>query len=222
MKWGKEVYTDVDLNTDEEPEVFKAQLFALTGVQPHRQKVMMKGAAVKDDSWGPVGAKIKNGSTLLMMGSKEEDIPVALTEAEKTKFIEDMDESQLQSAMQLPPGLTNLGNTCYLNATVQCFRTVPELKTAIQGFEGSYGPAAESDTAVTVAMRDLYRSMDRGSTIPPLVLVQVVHEAFPRFAERGEQGGFQQQDANECWVELMGLLKRKLMKKAIEGQASSE
>ena len=33
---------------------------------------------------------------------------------------------------------------------------------------------------------------------------------FPRFAERGEQGGFQQQDANECWVELMGVLKRHL------------
>lgn len=33
---------------------------------------------------------------------------------------------------------------------------------------------------------------------------------FARFAERGEQGGFQQQDANECWIELMGVLKRHL------------
>lgn len=39
------------MNTDEEPEVFKAQLFALTGVQPHRQKVMCKGLALKDDEW---------------------------------------------------------------------------------------------------------------------------------------------------------------------------
>ena len=34
--------------------------------------------------------------------------------------------------------------------------------------------------------------------------------AFPRFAEKGEQGVYQQQDANECWIELLGLLKRKL------------
>ena len=41
-------------------------------------------------------------------------------------------------------------------------------------------------------------------------MVQLLHNVFPRFAERGEQGGFQQQDANECWVELMGVLKRHL------------
>jgi len=39
VKWGKELFNDVELNTDEEPVVFKAQLFALTGVQPNRQKV---------------------------------------------------------------------------------------------------------------------------------------------------------------------------------------
>jgi hypothetical protein len=47
VKWGKEKFTDVELNTDEPPEVFKAQLFALSGVQPDRQKVMMKGAVLK-------------------------------------------------------------------------------------------------------------------------------------------------------------------------------
>jgi hypothetical protein len=30
-----------------------------------------------------------------------------------------------------------------------------------------------------------------------------------RFAERGEQGGFQQQDANECWMELLKMLQQK-------------
>ena len=33
VKWGKEVFQDVEVNTDEEPMVFKAQLMALTGVQ---------------------------------------------------------------------------------------------------------------------------------------------------------------------------------------------
>lgn len=47
MKWGKEKFEGVELNTDEPPMVFKAQLFALTGVQPARQKVMVKGGTLK-------------------------------------------------------------------------------------------------------------------------------------------------------------------------------
>ncbi|XP_036251499.2 ubiquitin carboxyl-terminal hydrolase 14-like [Molothrus ater] len=69
VKWGKEKFDGVELNTDEPPMVFKAQLFALTGVQPARQKVMVKGGTLKDDDWGNL--KIKNGMTLLMMGSAD-------------------------------------------------------------------------------------------------------------------------------------------------------
>lgn len=47
VKWGKEKFDGVELNTDEPPMVFKAQLFALTGVQPARQKVMVKGGTLK-------------------------------------------------------------------------------------------------------------------------------------------------------------------------------
>ena len=72
MKWGKEVYNEVELNTDEEPMVFKAQLFALTGVQPERQKVMLKGA-ILDQSWEKV--KVKDGMMMMMMGTKDEDMP---------------------------------------------------------------------------------------------------------------------------------------------------
>lgn len=31
VKWGKQKYEDIDLDTDETPEVFKMQLFSLTG-----------------------------------------------------------------------------------------------------------------------------------------------------------------------------------------------
>lgn len=51
VKWGRENFPDVNVNTDESPLVFKTQLFTLTGVQVHRQKVMCKGVALKDDEW---------------------------------------------------------------------------------------------------------------------------------------------------------------------------
>ena len=47
MKWAKEKLKEIELNTDEPPLVFKAQLFALCGVQPERQKLMVKGTVIK-------------------------------------------------------------------------------------------------------------------------------------------------------------------------------
>ncbi|XP_036452224.1 ubiquitin carboxyl-terminal hydrolase 14 [Colossoma macropomum] len=208
VKWGKEKFDAVELNTEEPPMVFKAQLFALTGVQPERQKVMIKGGTLKDDEWGNI--KLKNGMTFLMMGSAD-----ALPEepAVRPMFVEDMTEEQLASAMELPCGLTNLGNTCYMNATVQCLRSVPELKNALRRYSGalqSSGANAPSQY-ITAAMRDLYESMDKtSSSIPPIILLQFLHMAFPQFAEKGEQGQYLQQDANECWVQIMRVLQQKL------------
>jgi ubiquitin carboxyl-terminal hydrolase 14 len=62
VKWGKENYPNVELDTDELPILFKAQLFALTGVQPERQKVMLKGKIVSEDSW--TGFPVKDVSVL--------------------------------------------------------------------------------------------------------------------------------------------------------------
>ncbi|KAM8967783.1 ubiquitin carboxyl-terminal hydrolase 14 isoform 2-T2 [Pelodytes ibericus] len=218
VKWGKEKFDNVELNTDEPPMVFKAQLFALTGVQPDRQKVMVKGGTLKDDEWGNI--KIKNGMSLLMMGSAE-----ALPEepAVRPVFVEDMTEEQLASAMELPCGLTNLGNTCYMNATVQCIRSVPELKVALKRYAGALRASGEMASAqyITAALRDLFESMDKtSSSIPPIILLQFLHMAFPQFAEKGEQGQYLQQDANECWVQMMRVLQQKL--ESIEGDVDME
>ncbi|MEE6523869.1 hypothetical protein FKM82_022971 [Ascaphus truei] len=71
------------------------------------------------------------------------------------------------------------------------------------------------------ALRDLFESMDKtSSSIPPIILLQFLHMAFPQFAEKGEQGQYLQQDANECWVQVMRVLQQKL--EAIEGDADME
>lgn len=138
------------MDTNERPDVFKAQIFALTGVSTSRQKVMFKGGVIKDDEWNPVMLKsIKNvikiilfvhselldyfikGVTFLMIGSCEEipDEP-----KEKVVFIEDLSDKEIATAMNMPSGLINVGNTCYLNATIQSLSTVPELKECLRGY----------------------------------------------------------------------------------------
>uniref|UniRef100_A0A8C5ARB4 Ubiquitin carboxyl-terminal hydrolase n=1 Tax=Gadus morhua TaxID=8049 RepID=A0A8C5ARB4_GADMO len=151
----------IELNTEEPPMVFKAQLFALSGVQPERQKVMVKGGTLK---------------------------------------------------MELPCGLTNLGNTCYMNATVQCLRSVPELKSALKRYAGALrGSGANASQYITAALRDLYETMEKtSSSLPPIILLQFLHMAFPQFAEKGDQGQYLQQDANECWLQMVRVLQQKL------------
>lgn len=208
VKWGKETYPNVEVDTREEPMLFKAQLFALTGVEPDRQKVLIKGSVLKDHDWGSV--QLKDGAVVLLMGTKE---ALPSEPAEKPVFMEDMSESELATALDLPAGLTNLGNTCYMNATVQCLLTVPELKEALRKFQGELFLMRSSGTnphSVTAALRDLEGLMERSAVVPPIVLLQVLHTAFPRFAEKSEQGGFAQQDANECWTEVVRMLQQKL------------
>ncbi|RWW88629.1 hypothetical protein BHE74_00002477 [Ensete ventricosum] len=58
VKWQKEVFPAVEIDTSQPPLVFKCQLYALTGVPPERQKIMVKGGLLKDDAdWATLGVK---------------------------------------------------------------------------------------------------------------------------------------------------------------------
>lgn len=229
VKWNKEKF-DLEANLAEPPLVFKSQLFALTGVQPDRQKVMLKGKTLGDDSWD--GFPMKNGSQLMMMGSGE-----AIPTASKAKpmFVEDMTGAQFLRALEMPPGLKNLGNTCYMNATLQCLRVVPELRNALKSFHGQISQAnlqvcrifkfknfflilrflnfqVDPSQSLTAAVKNLFTMMDESkqAEVVPMIMLTVLHSAFPRFAEKGEHGEQMQQDANEFWVELVRCLQSKL------------
>ena len=99
---------------------------------------MIKGKVVKDED-DLTKFALKNGITLMLMGTAEEQ---GLREpAKPVIFDEDLSPRTRarmlneRSALVIPAGLMNLGNTCYMNATFQCLKRVNELKEALKSMQ---------------------------------------------------------------------------------------
>ncbi|THG95150.1 hypothetical protein EW026_g6448 [Hermanssonia centrifuga] len=193
---------DVELDVDLPPAAFKEAVYQKTGVPPERMKVMIKGGVLKDDTdWRKVGPK--EGQSFMVIGAAGE---LPKPPSTRIVFLEDMDDSELAQALALPVGLVNLGNTCYMNATVQAMRAMPELQTALQA----------TPTGLPGALNGLYTSMSKTTeAVTPMSFLTSLRQAFPQFAEmarssggmKGLTGGYAQQDAEECWTQMTNALK---------------
>lgn len=221
---------NVELDPSTTGEIFKYQLFSLTGVEPDRQKILVKGGQLKDDTeLSTLGAK--PGQTFMMMGTPATGDGSNTLERpkEKMRFVEDMTEAEAAKAEgATPAGLQNLGNTCYLNSTLQTLRSVPELQEELLKYSvsttgssrssglgdlsqfGLGGLGASMD--LTASLRDLYKQMSETQEgFPPLMFLNALRTAFPQFAEKSKSGqGYAQQDAEEVWSQIVSQLRQKL------------
>ena len=206
VKWGKQTFKEVELDTSEDATTFMTQLYALSNVPVDKQKIMVKGAKIKEDT-DMTKLKLKDNLTIMMMGTAEGKHLVE--PVKQTLFEEDLTPEQRakifkeKTGKALPAGLVNLGNTWYMNSMVQVFSKSKELKDGIYNYTQS-AEAPNNDGQLVVAAKSMYKDLEsKGESFPPYSFVQALRMLYPQFDETDNQGRHMQQDSDEFFQALM-------------------
>jgi ubiquitin carboxyl-terminal hydrolase 14 len=205
--------------------MLKFQLFSLTGVEPERQSLLIKGGKLKDDT-DLSKLNAKPGQIFTMLGTASSEGSAIVAPVEKPKFLEDMTAAEIAAQEgAIPAGLQNLGNTCYLNSTLQVLRSIPEMQEGLKTYNPDLATSSSlqdlsrfglgglgSSNDLTAQLRDLYKQMSETQEgFPPLMFLDALRTAYPQFAQKAKNGhGYAQQDAEEAWSQILQQLRQKL------------
>jgi ubiquitin carboxyl-terminal hydrolase 14 len=199
VKWKKEVFENVPVDLSAPVAELKVQLFSLTGVAPDKQKLIMGGKNLKDEQTLDVSGA-KHGSVVQMMGNAVENW---VKPDVQFTFVEDLSASQQAAVLaRVPAGLLNLGNTCYMAATMQSLRSVPELTDALK----QYHTARPNLTSNFEQMLSMCRLMPQFRQIEdePHKAADVLHQFSPPERAWGDH------DPNQVITAAAGALYKQL------------
>jgi len=92
-------------------------LYSLSNIPIERMKVAFKGKFIKENTFSQIISKLKEGDTLTLIGTAEQNQVKMPTET--VKFKEDLSDQERAEIFKenvglgdLPAGLMNMGNTC--------------------------------------------------------------------------------------------------------------
>lgn len=190
---------DIELPAGAKGSDFKQKIQELTQIPVERQKILIKGGKLTDDA-DIAELKSKQKMPIMVLGTPDKDLPQQ--PAVKQVFLEDLNANQLATVSHEPSGLVNLGNTCYLNSSLQTLFHNEDIVTRVQ----KYTPLESSKNPLVTSLKGIFQAMQkRQEDVNPTFFLMQFRSQFPQFAEQ-DHGFYKQQDAEEAYSQLLTVL----------------
>ena len=201
IKWGSTV-VGIETNDAMTGAELREAIAAQTHVAVKRQKLL--GAKFSDSEKLPESI-ITGKQRLLLIGSAEKPTEIASEAQGQNPTADSSPDDQMRQIMHKDiAGIPNLGNTCYLNASVQMLRTIPE----IADFMTTKGAQDVAFGTLLQSMLSPSDELHKLGDLAPLAFLQGFHQSFPAFAQRSSEGHLLQHDAQEALSTLLGVVEQ--------------
>lgn len=103
------------------------------------------------------------------------------------KPITEQETTSATTQVPVTPGLVNLGNTCYMNATLQCLSAIPELSQQL--LKVPIPSQRNPQQTVAFCLGTLFSDLKKSEkSLSPYIFLTAFRAAFPQFAEADTHG----------------------------------
>lgn len=206
IKNSGKVY-EVEVNESTSGLDFKNKIYEITNIPVSRQKILIKGGKV-DDSKAIVEQVASQKQPIMVLGNPDAAMPVKPTE--KQVFLEDLNPNLINKVSNEPSGLINLGNTCYLNSSLQALYQIEDISSRVNEYKSPNGINSTSNESLTASLRATFQQMQKKQEkVNPTLFLTLFRNVFPQFAEQ-DHGFYKQQDAEEAFLQLLTILDQTL------------